>query len=348
MSTMFAALFSILIFPITITISQCMDKSSEITTLEQECGLQSSHTVYLGSSFDPTTNTWLDISGNCRNIETGSISNPLTTHPNALNGQTYISGTPITQILFPEDVLPLEWTFFHVARYNDGVEGRIFQGYFHTFISGFHGYWDPSTSGVALHGSWITQKTEDMHGRDWVFSTDQRNMYRSNGVDRTIASVTSQYANTRFRLCINTGIHPTQTSDFAIAAIIVFDYELSSNDYQCVEEYLFMKYNTSNPTTRPTNDPTSQPTSPPTYVPTTVPTSPPTTKLHSIQYIDGNVSCNNLHSALTDTKSGSLIGSSCIDVIKPSHTFPNLPTPSHITNVHLIAWKVLFNAKLII
>eukprot|EP01083_Nonionella_stella_P313610 1126552_1 len=54
------------------------------------------------------------------------------------------------------------------------------------------------------------------------------------------------------------------------------------------------------------------------------------------------------HSASTDTKSGSLIGSSCIDVIKPSHTFPNLPTPSHITNVHLIAWKVLFNAKLII
>eukprot|EP01083_Nonionella_stella_P036060 98403_1 len=148
MSTMFAALFSILIFPITITISQCMDKSSEITTLEQECGLQSSHTVYLGSSFDPTTNTWLDISGNCRNIETGSISNPLTTHPNALNGQTYISGTPITQILFPEDVLPLEWTFFHVARYNDGVEGRIFQGYFHTLYLGF------TDTGTLPHQAW--------------------------------------------------------------------------------------------------------------------------------------------------------------------------------------------------
>eukprot|EP01083_Nonionella_stella_P286512 975191_1 len=135
MSTMFAALFSILIFPITITISQCMDKSSEITTLEQECGLQSSHTVYFGSSFDATSNMWLDISGNCRNIETGYISTPVTTHPNALNGETYISGTPITQILFPEDVLPFDWTFFHVARYGEGVTTRIFQGYHHNFLS---------------------------------------------------------------------------------------------------------------------------------------------------------------------------------------------------------------------
>eukprot|EP01083_Nonionella_stella_P071861 193304_1 len=348
MATIFAT-FSTLAFLMPVTLSsQCVDKSNEITTLEQECGLQSSHTVYFGSSFDTNTNTWLDISGNCMNVETGSISNPITTHPNALNGETYISGTSLTQIIFPDDVLPFDWTFFHVARYNDGIVGRIFQAYQHNFVSCFHAS-APGVAevGVTYHGNWITQNTQDIHGYNWVFSTDQRNMYRSNGIDRTTSPQHSNYASIQYRLSINCGLSAS-TSDFAIAAIIAFDYELPLNQYECVEEYLVMKYNNSNPTTEPTNDPSSQPTTAPTDVPTTVPTSSPTTKSLSIQYINGNVSCNNLHSALTDTKCGTLIGSSCIDVIKPSHTFPNLPTPSHITNVHLIAWKVLFNAKLII
>eukprot|EP01083_Nonionella_stella_P286969 976733_1 len=264
MATIFAT-FSTLAFLMPVTLSsQCVDKSNEITTLEQECGLQSSHTVYFGSSFDTNTNTWLDISGNCMNVETGSISNPITTHPNALNGETYISGTSLTQIIFPDDVLPFDWTFFHVARYNDGIVGRIFQAYQH------------------------------IHGYNWVFSTDQRNMYRSNGIDRTTSPQHSNYASIQYRLSINCGLSAS-TSDFAIAAIIVFDYELPLNQYECVEEYLVMKYNNSNPTTEPTNDPSSQPTTAPTDVPTTVPTSSPTTKSLSIQYINGNVSCNNLY-----------------------------------------------------
>eukprot|EP01083_Nonionella_stella_P286515 975195_1 len=283
-------IFFALIFQITITISECMSKLNKITTLEHQCGVQSSHAVYFGSSFNATTNTWFDISGNCRNVEAGYISNPITTHSHALNGETYISGTSWTKILFPEDVLPFEWTFFHVTKYGDGIKGRIFQAYITNFLSGFHS----GKSGVAWHDMWITGKA-DIHGTDWVFSTDQRNMYRSNGVDRTTVPQSSSYANNQYRLSINTGVAADQISDFAIAAIIVFDYELSFNEYECVEEYLLIKYNTSDPTTEPTNFPSNHPTTAPTDVPTKFPTRSPTTSLHSMQYIDGNVSCTNLH-----------------------------------------------------
>eukprot|EP01083_Nonionella_stella_P313608 1126540_1 len=286
------AAFTVLMFQITITISECVDKSNEIINLEQQCGLQSTHTVYFGSSFDEISNTWVDLSGNCRNVEDRYISEDITTHPNTLNGETYISGGPFTQILFPDDVLPFEWTFFHVAKYNGEMKQRIFQS-IHPYNVLF-GFWN-GMSGMALHQSWITQSTQDMHGSNWVFSTDQRNMYRSNGIDRTIASQSSKYANNQYRLCINTGNYPTQPSDFAIAAILVFDYELSLNEYECVEEYLFAKYNTSNPTTRSTSLPSTQPTQQPTNHPTTLPTHSPTTRSYSIQHIDGNVSCSNLH-----------------------------------------------------
>eukprot|EP01083_Nonionella_stella_P104841 300954_1 len=275
--------------------SLCLAKSDDIASLEQQCGLQSSHAVYLGSSFEGVTNTWFDISGNCKNVESSYITNPIIEiHPNAFefNGETVISATSSTKIVFPTDVLPLDWTFFHVAKYNGAARQRIFTGYVHNWLSGF---WT-GKSGVAYHSNWITQypNVNDIHGSDLVFSTDQRNMYRSNGIDRTITPQQSSFANYQYRLCINTG-RIYELSDFAIAAIIVFDYTLSSNEYQCVEQYLFRKYNSSDPTTEPTNLPTNQPTKAPTDEPTEFPTNSPTTKLDSIEFIEGSVSCTNLY-----------------------------------------------------
>eukprot|EP01083_Nonionella_stella_P058604 153461_1 len=164
--------------------SQCMTKSNEIINLEEQCGLQSPLAVYFGSSYDAIANTWFDLSGNCWNVGKGYICNTITTHTNALNGETYISGTTLDKIIFPEDVLPFNWTFFHIAKYNGAVKERIFQGcnLDLDFFSGFHRSVSHGASGIAHHGNWITP-IDDVHGSDWVFSTDQRSLYRSNGVD---------------------------------------------------------------------------------------------------------------------------------------------------------------------
>ena len=100
-------------------------------------------------------------------------------------------------------------------------------------------------SGVAQHETAITSESADRFGREWFISTDLRNQYRTNGVERTtnfqsdITDITHQY-----RLAINDGYYGTDdSSDWAVAEIIVFDRELEISEYKCVEQYLADKYN---------------------------------------------------------------------------------------------------------
>eukprot|EP01083_Nonionella_stella_P311385 1110183_1 len=192
---------------------------------------------YNGDSYNEDLNQWFDKSGNCRNVKDAYISGTITTYDD-LNGKTYLTGSTTTSIDFPYDVLPAEYTFFHMARYFDGTESKIFQAYDYNWCSGFYsGY-----AGAALHESWITPSNIDLHGREWVISTDQRSMYRSDGKMRTTATQTTSYANNRYRLAINNGLYPTHDSDWAVAEIIVMDYEANTKTIKCVENYLSTKY----------------------------------------------------------------------------------------------------------
>lgn len=131
-------------------------------------------------------------------------------------------------------------TLFHVARHYNPTgaptRARIFNGATLNWLSGF---WS-GRSGVAYHGAppnggWLTPQP-DLHGDQWVLSTDQRNMYRSNGTNRT----SSGYSNgASDQLTINTRY---ELSDWAVAEVIVFNRELTSAEYLSVEAYLFAKY----------------------------------------------------------------------------------------------------------
>ena len=114
---------------------------------------------------------------------------------------------------------------------------RIFDGLGNNWLSGFH----QNAVGGAYHdgGVWITPIT-DLHGVDWVMSTDQRNMYRSNGIDRTIATPSASKSTT---LTINYGNQVVnEASDWAVAEVVVFNRELTSSEYISVEGYLTAKY----------------------------------------------------------------------------------------------------------
>lgn len=94
-----------------------------------------------------------------------------------------------------------------------------------------------------LQQSRITSTSIDSHGTNWVISTDQRSVYRSNGVGRMTDSQSTTYKNNQYRLGINNGNYGTDdASDFAVAEVIVFDYEMTSDEYQCIEQYLASKY----------------------------------------------------------------------------------------------------------
>jgi hypothetical protein len=128
-------------------------------------------------------------------------------------------------------------TFTSLGQSSVSSRKRIFDGLGNNWLSGFH----QNAVGGAYHDGtgWITPQS-DLHGVDWVMSTDQRNMYRSNGTNRTTATYTNSKST---QLTINYGQNvATESSNWAVAEVIVFNRELTSSEYISVEGYLNTKY----------------------------------------------------------------------------------------------------------
>lgn len=170
----------------------------------------------------------------------------LTTNPaffGVLTGTTFdvLQGGPADSIVFP-NVITDNYTFISVARYHQkdgGQYKRIFDGVENNWLSGFH----DNQSGVAYHGDtaqWLTPVVGH-HGFSWVVSTDSANLYRSNGVSRSADLYTAgQRPN---KIAINAGdLWSTQSSDFQVADVLIFDRELNSFEYTAVENYLGSAY----------------------------------------------------------------------------------------------------------
>jgi hypothetical protein len=162
---------------------------------------------------------------------------PLTRGPRSF---PFLYGGQSDGLRFPTDTMDdtKDYTLFHVARYykpsGTPIRGRIFDGVSSNWLSGFYA----GKSGVAYHNGWLTAQT-NRHGDTWIVSCDQKDLYISNGVDRTITGSGS----TSRQLSINYGIGvSTESSDWAVAEVIIYDKELTSSEYKSVQAYLLMKY----------------------------------------------------------------------------------------------------------
>ena len=201
---------------------------------------------YEADSFNTSTQTWVDLSGNGRNAL--KITGTVFKNETGLNGRPIIYGGTTTRIDFPSDaigVVPTSsgytvYTVFTVAKYGQnqntsGTKSRIFTSSTNNWLSGFWG----GQAGIAYHDNWVTNTT-DIHGFNWVISTDQLNLYRSNGTNRTIANGVKGPAT----LSINPTTPYNETSDWSVAEVILYkNTNLSMADYIKVEEYLNGKYN---------------------------------------------------------------------------------------------------------
>ena len=171
--------------------------------------------------------SWPDLSGNgndCTEIK-GFIREEA----------RYIYGTTADGLRFPTSILPSTYTLFHVARYNGPSRNRIFDGVTKNWLSGFWG----SQTRVAYHNGWVTNSTRPSTEQvnDVMISTDQRNLFRSNGVDYTTGS-----GNDYDHLSINYGNFNAEASHWAVAEVIVYNRELSLSEIQSVESYLTARH----------------------------------------------------------------------------------------------------------
>ena len=69
----------------------------------------------------------------------------------------------------------------------------------------------------------------------WVVSTDQRNLYRSNGVNRSSASYSLGIGYSPIGM--NTLTPPLERSDWAVAAVAVYNCELTLAEILTVEDH---------------------------------------------------------------------------------------------------------------
>jgi hypothetical protein len=184
---------------------------------------------FTGESWTGTQ--WNDISPSANNATTirgTPVNNSVT-----LNGFRCLSGATTAGLRFPSGLLPTGYTLFHVARYN-GTRQRIFDAYSGNFLSGFHA----NKAGVAYHEAWLTPQS-DIHGNNWVLSVDQKDLYKSNGTQRS----TTNGIMTAVSLSINHGSFvSTESSDFAVACVIAYNRTLNSSEIQQMELYLNRKY----------------------------------------------------------------------------------------------------------
>jgi len=177
---------------------------------------------------------WKDKSGNDYNAS--EVRGSIYTDKN----KQYLYGGTEDGITFPPGILPNTYTLFHVAGHIPGSPfGRIFDGVDSNWLSGFHS----TRSGSAYHGKWITNEKRPpvaYSSTDVLISTDQKNLYRANGITMTDPN---EKNGTNTRLSINNGKYKTQSSKWRVFEVIVYDRELTTAEIEKVEDYLRVKYN---------------------------------------------------------------------------------------------------------
>ena len=187
-------------------------------------------------------NVWLDRSVA---LKPASVTRGTVVGNTANNIIQVVRGTSADGLRFDSTMVPeaLRYTLFHLTKYTPVTpRGRIFDAVTGNWLSGF---W-AGLSGVAYHGYWLTNQI-DRHGIQWVSSTDQLNLYRSNKVDRTVALPPVQSSST-FQISINDGNWTGERTSFECAEVVCFDRLLSNSEIFKMESYIADRYYLDIPT----------------------------------------------------------------------------------------------------
>jgi hypothetical protein len=180
---------------------------------------------YKGEEWNGTS--WPDSSGSGNNVT--SIYGTVKSQGRFIYGRTN------DYMVFPSAILPSTYTLFHIAKYNGSTRGRIFCS--NDSANWLSGFWS-SRTGVAHHNAWITQYSSPSFPlSDVLISTDQKALYRGNGTNLVVNTITGVSCNLRIN-----GQYG-EWSDWAVSEVIVYNRELSLSEIQQVESYLETRKN---------------------------------------------------------------------------------------------------------
>jgi hypothetical protein len=195
---------------------------------------------YQAKDYNSSTNIWVDSSPNSRNLPTSQIINTNLSiissngQNSALNNFPVIRGTSATKIYFTTSDIA-SYTLIYICRYAGSNQNRIINGNSGNWLSGF---WMGNT-GCAYHEGWITRQAKT-HSSNWFISVDSGSLYRSNGVTRS--SPGGRPSLPKFGINGDGGSYAGERSDFDIAELLIFDRQLSLEEYSNIEKYLSLIY----------------------------------------------------------------------------------------------------------
>jgi hypothetical protein len=193
--------------------------------------------LYTAASFSVADNVWIDLSGAGNNVTaTGVVSVAVS----STGAPTFIWGTSSSSLLWPESVLPTEYTLFHVTRYLSaykGARGRIYQSAgSENSISGFY----QGRVGKAYRNGWLGGEPDDVafgskYGWNFFLSVDRRHSFRVNGGETCPAC--NSYSPFG-RLAVNPA-GKGEPSNFAIRTIVVYSKRLTDSEVAAVEAWIY-------------------------------------------------------------------------------------------------------------
>jgi len=200
--------------------------------------LESSSAWYKEGTFHLDRNTWPDASGSNHAALSGSGLTELRQSGHGATGEVVaLGGTTSSKIDFGP-VIKAKFTICSVTRYTGWPMGRILQGKEKNWLHGHH----MGNTGVAFYAGWKTQDVKNVNPvTDWVVmcGTNAASQLKLvNGVD--VGTATGGDGDVTLQ--VNQGMMAPQTSNFAIAEVVVWDRGLKSTEMYEASEYLMHKF----------------------------------------------------------------------------------------------------------
>ena len=185
-----------------------------------------------GSSIGMTS--WSDLSGLGNDV--GVFGSGLGNYQTP-SGVTIVTGTTNTVLQFAQGFLPATYTIIHLCRYAPNTIHRkriLTNSGGSNWLSGFHN----GIAGVAYHNGWVTPTTSSLDATKWLLSTDRNDLYRANGLDRTVPTPPSTSSSS---IGVNNYISG-ERSGWEIAEILVYNRHLTIAEIEHNEYVLQKKF----------------------------------------------------------------------------------------------------------
>lgn len=179
-------------------------------------------------SFNQKTGVWHDL----------SVARNNATTVGAKTDGKFVYGGVDSTITFPEAILPAEYTFIYIAKYNGSNKNRIFSGT-NSNSNWLSGFWAQNV-GVAYHNNenqWLTPIVSMDHSKP-ILGIDTNSALRVNG--KLISDpnyVLKAASHARLGVNIESAI-PREKSDWAIQFMMVYNTILQESTIKEIEGYL--------------------------------------------------------------------------------------------------------------